>query len=289
MSRSYENINNGTFHMIFMKTDTVSKYLPRIDDPALYAEFYKAVSENDEDIHVILLQDEAIGLATLYDGGGDGYLYIFIFAEYRNHGYGYAAAMLAEQQFQSSKPKEIYTSYSTKDETARKFAAKCGFAQKYASACMTYHGERFALPELPVRQYEDADYMDAFSLYAQAFHKMRLETGCFPGSVPKEPSDKSRKFWAESLQDRFVYIADHEIVGYAHLEGPELSSVSIKISQQGKGFGKNFVRYLVNHLMENGSDAPCLWCVVGNKKARHLYDSLGFTEDFRVAFATKMI
>ena len=276
-------------HLIFLKTDNVSKYLPIIDNPALYAEFYSAVSENDEDIRVILHENETIGLASVYDGGGDGYLYILIFAEYRNHGYGYAAAMQAEQQFLSSKPKEIYTSYSTEDETARQFAEKCGFVQKYASACMTYHGKRFTLPELPVRQYEDADYMAAFTLYAEAFHKMRLETGCFPDSVPKSPSDESRKFWAETRQDRYVYVADHEIVGYAHLEGSELSSVSIKISQQGKGFGKNFVRYLVNHMMENGSEAPSLWCVIGNEKARHLYDILGFKEDYRVAFATKMI
>ena len=69
-------------HLIFLKTDNVSKYLPKIDNPALYAEFYNAVSENDEDIRVILHENETIGLASVYDGGGDGYLYIFIFLRY---------------------------------------------------------------------------------------------------------------------------------------------------------------------------------------------------------------
>lgn len=187
------------------------------------------------------------------------------------------------------KLRKVYTSYSVNDEAARKFAEKCGFAKKYASARMTYRGERFALPELPVRQYEDGDFTDAFALSAQAFHKMRLETGCFPDFAPEEPSDEVRKRWAESPEERFVYVTDHEIVGYAHLDGPELDSVSIKISQQGKGFGKRFVQYLVNLILEKETGAPSLWCVAGNDKARRLYDAVGFEERFRQEFAVKTI
>ena len=142
---------------------------------------------------------------------------------------------------------------------------------------------------LPVRQYEDGDFTDVFALSAQAFHKMRLETGCFPDSAPEEPSDEVRKRWAESPEERFVYVTDHEIVGYAHLDGPELDSVSIKISQQGKGFGKRFVQYLVNLILEKETGAPSLWCVAGNDKARRLYDAVGFEERFRQEFAVKTI
>ncbi len=54
-----------------------------------------------------------------------------------------------------------------------------------------------------------------------------------------------------------------------------------------KGYGKAFVKYLVNRILEMNGDEPTLWCVVGNNKARNLYDSLGFEERWIEAFAKK--
>ncbi len=275
--------------MVIRKADDVSAYLPEIDGSDMYAGFYDAVSENDGDIGVICLGEKTIGLAEAENGKDEGYVYVYIFPEYRHNGYGCAAAKLAERQITSPELRRIYTSYSVKDEAARRFAAKCGYPAAYASAHMTYHGERFALPELPVRQYEDGDYAEAFTLSAEAFHKMRLETGRFPDSVPGTPGDESRRAWAESADERYVYTADHEIVGYAHVEGPELDSVSIRISRQGNGFGKRFVQFLVNRILEKETEPPCLWCVVENGKARSLYDSLGFEEDRCEEFAIRRI
>ena len=59
--------------------------------------------------------------------------------------------------------------------------------------------------------------------------------------------------------------------------------------QRGKRLGRGFVRFLVNLILEKEAGVPCLWCVVGNNKARQLYDSLGFEEVFREAFAWKKL
>ena len=59
--------------------------------------------------------------------------------------------------------------------------------------------------------------------------------------------------------------------------------------KEGKGLGRGFVRFLVNLILEKKTGAPSLWCVVGNNKARQLYDSLGFEEVSRQAFAFKKI
>ncbi len=269
------------------ETDDAARFLARIDRSELHTDFYETVSENDDALHEICHDDQTIGLAEIYNGGSKGYLYIYIFAAYRNQGYGHEAARLAEFQMMSPELKSIVTSYHVKDETARQFALSLGYPGKYASAHMTYRGKKFELPDLPVRQYEDGDYDEAFALYAEAFHRMRLSTGCFPESVPKAPSEAGRKEWAESADERYVYLDKGEIVGYAHQEGAELGSISVKISRQGEGFGRNFVRYMVNVIMEKTAEMPSLWCVVGNHKARRLYDSLGFEEDFCQEFAEK--
>ncbi len=269
------------------KTDGAARYLPCVDRLETNAEFYEAVSENDEEVRVICCGERTVGLAIVSGGGEEGYLYVYVFPEYRNNGFGCAAVKCAEQEIFSPELKKIYASYRADNEAARRFAEKCGYPKKYSSSHMAYHGERFALAELPIRQYQDGDYAQAFALSAEAFHKMRLETGCFPDSVPGEPSDEGRRSWAETAEERYVYEAGGELVGYAHLDGSELDSVSIKISRQGEGFGKNFVRFLVNRIMEKEQDDPTLWCVNGNDKARRLYDSLGFQEDGCEAFAIK--
>lgn len=97
-----------------------------------------------------------------------------------------------------------------------------------------------------------------------------------------------RKYWAETAKERYVYILDNEIVGYAHIEGEELSSAAIKISRQGKGLGKNFVKILVNRLLEDGNNTPYLYCVVGNK-ARYLCDTLGSVEVTCNEYAKKTV
>lgn len=269
------------------ETDDAARFLARIDRSVFYADFYEAVSENDEALQEICCGGQTIGLAEIFIGGSKGFLYIYIFPEYRNLGYGHEAAKLSEQKMLSSGLKSIITAYHVKDETARRFAAGLGYPGKYASAHMTYRGEKFDLPDLPVRQYEDGDYDEAFALYVEAFHRMRLSTGCFPESVPKTPSEASRKEWAETADERYVYVDNGEIVGFAHQEGAELGSVAIKISRQGEGFGRNFVQYMVNVIMEKTSQAPSLWCLTRNRKARRLYDSLGFEEDFCQEFAEK--
>ena len=271
------------------KTDDAARFLECIDRSEFYADFYETVAENDEALHEICCSGRTVGLAEIFNGGSKGYLYIYIFPEFRNLGYGREAARLAEHEMMSPELKSILTAYHVDDETARRFALNCGYPRKYASAHMVYHGEKFELPELPIRQYEDGDYTEAFSLYAEAFHRMRLSTGCFPESVPKEQSEAGRREWAETADERYVYVDKDEIVGFAHLEGSELASVSIKVSRQGEGFGRNFVRSMVNVIMEKTAEAPSLWCVVGNKKARRLYDSLGFKEDFCEVFAEKKL
>ena len=273
-----------------VKSEDLTRFLSRIEPPELYVELRELLRENDgDDLCELRLGGETIGLISADACGDQGYVYVYVFPEFRGRGCGAAAVSFAERQIRSPELKTILTSYCAQDEAARRFAAKCGFAKKYGSANMVYRGGRFALEELPVRPYEDGDYPQAFPLAAEAFHKMRLETGCFPESVPGEPSEENRKSWAAGADERYVYVVDGEIVGYAHLDGAEISSVSVRIDRQGRGYGRNFVKYLVNLILEGEEGPPSLWCLTENRKARRLYDSLGFEEVFREDFAVKPV
>ena len=66
-----------------------------------------------------------------------------------------------------------------------------------------------------------------------------------------------------------------------------LDCVAIRTDRQGEGLGRSFVKYLVDRIIESGHPEPVLWCVVGNDKARRLYESLGFEEIARAEYSVK--
>ena len=275
------------------KHDNMAAYLPQID-PKEAEEFIDDVKENSEKVFAIGLKateedgEKVIGFSYI-DDDSEGFYYVYIFSEYRYKGYGYAAACAAEKQIKTAPPLTVTTAYDSKNAAAKRFAEKCGFREKYASAKLIYRGEKFEMPELPVRQYRDEDFLEAYTLADEAFHKMRLETGCFPESTTTPPNDKIRRRFAETVEERYVYELNGKVVGYAKLDGDELDIICIKISHQGEGLGRNFLKYMINLMIDSGIKEPALWCVVGNKKARRLYDSLGFEEVCVTAFPEKKI
>lgn len=266
------------------KIDAAAKYLPKIDREEA-DEFYEEVEENSDEVYAVGYGDETIGLAYIGNEGTD-YLYVYLFREYRGRGLGYPAVCAAEKRLPPS-VKTVRTGYDAKDGIAKALAEKCGYKKKFSSSKMIYRGEAFDDPPLPVRKYRDEDYLEAWTLSAEAFHKMRLSTGCFPESQVGTPSDESRAYWLKTANERVVYESDGEIVGCAQICGEELDVVAIKISRQGEGLGRKFVKYLTNRILEQKVGAPVLWCVDGNVKARTLYESLGYREILRYEYAEK--
>ena len=263
-----------------------TKYLTQIDKNEADADFVNAVSENSEDVYVISHRETTVGLALL-EGGIHAFLYVYIFPDYRRRGFGRTAVSLLEQELDRYHPVDIFTNYRTDDPIAAAFARNCGYRKEYSSAYMVYSGPGFARESVPVRQYQDQDYDETHSFYAKAFHLMRLSTGLFPDSVPNPASEKERKYWANTAEERLVYLDGDEIIGYAHIEGSEIGSISVKPDRQGQGVGKKFLKQLVNMLLDAGYTSISLYCVVGNDRAWHLYDKLGFTQEYCVDFAKK--
>ena len=101
------------------------------------------------------------------------------------------------------------------------------------------------------------------------------------------PTEEERAFWAATAEERYLFEADGRIVGYARIDGTELSTIAIDRAHQGRGFGREFTKYLTNLVLEKKAGEPYLYCVVGNRKARQLYDSLGYEEVRRNVYAVK--
>ena len=268
------------------KAENPSKYLPRIPRVDTEADFYSEVEENSEEIYEIAVCGEVIGLAYIEDDE-EAFVYVYIFEEHRGKGYSYPAALAAEKSIKASPVKSIQTGYDANNALAKMLAERCGYAPGFASAIMKYGGEKLAEKPLPIRAYRDEDFLEAYTLTDEAFHNMRLGTGLFPDSKLAPPTDKERTFWSETAAERFVYEQDGEIVGCGRICADALSFIAIKIARQGEGFGRGFVTFLTNRLLEKDEGKARLWCLVGNDKARKLYESLGYRETDRAEYSFK--
>lgn len=245
--------------------------LARIDPNEADGDFLRSLAERDRDMVSLWQGEELVGAADVVRGRR-AWLYVYVFPPFRGRGLGAAAVEALEARLDGAE--RILTCWRSGDAAARTFAEARGYRRSYSSDYMVYRGAPFG-EEAPVRRYRDEDWPAVHEFYAQAFHLMRLGTGCFPDSVPEPPSEEMRAYWAETAGERLVYELDGEPVGYAHLEGDMLDAAAVAPERQGEGIGMSLVKYAVDRILAAGHREAGLYCVVGNP-ARRLYERLGF-------------
>ncbi|UVI33454.1 GNAT family N-acetyltransferase [Paenibacillus spongiae] len=248
----------------------------------------RVLAEEPELFIAAFIGDKLIALAQVNEPASQSYLTVFVDPQFRRQGIGSSMVKYAETELRAGGTQKVRSSFRAGHQSSLAFARKLGYDKYFSSALMQRTGDPFPLEELPVRLYTDEDYLASQSLYATAFHEMRVRVGCFPDSVIAKPSEKERRVWKEDAENRFVFEINGEIVAYSHLSGNELSSISVRTDFQSLGIGKKFVMYLCNEIYQRGSAKVDLWCVVGNY-ARNLYDSLGFKEKYMKEFMRKTL
>lgn len=258
--------------LIIRRAGAADKLCEGADMPG---ELRAAPARRTEALYVLLWGGECAGLA-LADEGNTAFLTVYIRPRYRRRGLGRAAVRHFENLLCEAGAKTIMCACREDAPDSLDFASRLGYRRAFSSAYMRYTGGGFPAPAVEARPYRDEDYAAAHALYALAFHEMRLGTGDFPDSVPEPPSERMRRHWAGTADERLVCLHVGQIAGYAHIEGNELGSVAIAPALQGRGLGRGFVQYICNMLLSRGESCVNLFCVEGNP-ARRLYDALGFT------------
>ena len=268
-------------------------------DDEIARELLSEDSEGGEEILQVLIQepglfraafvgDKLVALAQVNEPVPQSYLNVFVSPQFRRQGIGSAMVQYFENELLSGGTEKIRSSFRTGRPSSISFAHKLGYEPYFLSAFMQRTGDPFPLEVLPVRQYTDEDYLASQSLYARAFHDMRVRVGSFPDSVIAEPSEKERISWSADADTRFVYEFKGEVVAYSHLSGNVLSSIAVHPDFQGLGIGRKFAMYICNEIYRRGFSKVQLSCVVGND-ARNLYDSLGFTEKYVTQYIRKTL
>ncbi|NOU86180.1 GNAT family N-acetyltransferase [Paenibacillus sp. LMG 31460] len=281
------NIANIRYEQLIEKDYNVAKALLSYDVD-VGENILRVLAEEPELFITAVIENKLVALAQVNEPAAQSYLTVFVDPSFRKQGIGSAMVKYAETKLLAGGTQLVRSSFRAGHPSSLTFSRKLGYDKYFSSALMQRTGAPFPLEELPVRQYTNVDYLASQSLYATAFHEMRVRVGCFPDSVIAQPSEKERKAWKKDVEDRFVYEINGEIVAYSHLSGNELSSISVRTDLQGLGIGRKFVMFLCNEIYQRGSANVDLWCVVGNN-ARNLYDSLGFKEKHIMEFMRKTL
>lgn len=258
-----------------------------LEDMETSEEFLWALSNEPETLRATYLEGKIVAVAIIVPGKNISCLIVFVSPQYRRKGIGKSMVHYGEKILRKE-PCKIVTNFHADNKVSKAFASRFGYEREFSSAYMKHTEGPFEIGEIPVRAYVDEDYPESHSLYAQAFHEMRISTGDFPNSTVEQPSEKNRESWQEDAANRFTYEENHEIAGHGHLEGNEIGSVSVRRDLQGQGIGRKFVMYLCNEVYNRGYKEVVLWCVVGNG-ARKLYHSLGFKDMYIAEFAYKKV
>lgn len=243
--------------------------------------------ENRKNMYSVWKENNLVGVAQVIERK-KAYLHLFINVRYRCNGVGNMALNLCEQILRDAGADTITTSYRIDCSAYKSFAQKHGYMRSFSSTYMEYNGYQFDIPSLSIREYKDDDYESAHEMYARAFHEMRIRVGDFPDSVIEQPNNSIQEYWASTKKERLVYVRDDEIIGYAHVVGNEIGSISVKPQYQGHGVGRMFMKYIINKIFEEGYKTVSLSCVVGNW-AKGLYDSLGFNDIYTIEYAVKSV
>lgn len=165
----------------------------------------RVLNEEPETFICAFIEDTLVALAQMEAPTYQSHLNVFVAPRYRRQGIGTAMVQLAEAQLQAGGAHAVSTSFRTGVPASLEFARKLGYDPYYSLVYMQRCGGSFPQKEVPVREYRDEDFLSAHSLYAAAFHEMRVRVGCFPDSVVAEPNEGRRNAWAADAQDRLVY------------------------------------------------------------------------------------
>ncbi|MEK4480635.1 MULTISPECIES: GNAT family N-acetyltransferase [unclassified Paenibacillus] len=92
---------------------------------------------------------------------------------------------------------------------------------------------------------------------------MRQRVGMYPSFFYK-PVEWEREQYAENKDNMFVMIVDETIVAVGKIAGNKISMVAISIEHQSRGYGRSFVKFLINEIISRGEDKAILEVVKGN-------------------------
>lgn len=250
------------------------------------SEFINLESKYGDDIYVAYLEEKLIGVAASNSGKLIVTPYIYVKSDFRRRGVGTQLLDYLEKRIISYK-RTIHSQYNIKSENAEivGFLKACGFEIWMSGNWMNRKGAKLDYKDINVRQYADDDFDICHKIESTTMFLMR-ESLNTKHNYYYPHNENDRKFYIEHSNNIFILEKNNKIIGIGDIDENELTGVSIDPMYQGLGYGTEFVKYLVNVIMDRGYKEVKLEAMIGNP-ARRLYDRLGFEDEYILHYMVK--
>ncbi|WP_405106262.1 GNAT family N-acetyltransferase [Paenibacillus sp. FSL K6-1217] len=138
------------------------------------ADLLRVLDEEPELFISAFVKDTLVALVLMEAHTIQSHLEVFVAPRLRRQGIGTAMAKAAEIHLQAGGTRTVSTSFRSGVPASSAFAGKLGYAPYYSLVYMQRTAGLFPVGETPARPYVDGDFLPAHSLYATAFHEMRV-------------------------------------------------------------------------------------------------------------------
>ncbi|MFC8687442.1 GNAT family N-acetyltransferase [Brevibacillus porteri] len=230
--------------------------------------------------------DQIIGCGTydLNSSGEEGTAEIYVYTrpDHRERGIGSRLfdKLWLELQQHEEKPTAVMATYRVDHGQGADFFAKRGFASIWGHHLMKYTGEIGPEPTLDIRKFTESDMEMYIQSQSDAYYEVRKGIDLQPYRLADYP-EKTMNAWKNWLLGEMredIYLFEHEgvFVGSLIITGHgEVYDVFVDPVHQGKGYGKELVRFFVNRTLEKDLK-PYLVTGTHNESAIALYERTGF-------------
>lgn len=244
------------------------------------------INKHNQNIVLAFENKEIVGLAGYDSQRGVTDPFVYVLENYRRKGIGATLMRFIEDELKSY-DKIVHGQLSVKDcyKDVIGFLYKMGYYDWMIGDWMTYVGSKFVHKHMEIRNYEDADYEVYHRIESTTMFLLREGVGA-SHNYYYPPSDNGRKYQLSNAKNSFILEVDNQVVGVADLSDHELEGVCICPMHQNKGYGTEFVRYLVNELIDRSHNEILLEAMQGNP-SRSLYERLGFKDSYKTHYMVK--
>lgn len=248
--------------------------------------FTNLESKYSEEVLVVYMEDELIGVGAVDIGKMIVTPFIYIKSEYRRKGIGSRLLDCLEKKIIIHE-RTIHAQYNIESYNNEivEFLKKCEFEIWMSGDWMNRKGKKINHKEISVRKYTDDDFETLHKIESTTMFLMRKLSGT-KYNYYYPPNENNRKYCFDNSENIFILEKDNKVIGIGDIEENELTGVSIDPMYQGLGYGTEFVKYLINTIIDRGNNEVKLEAMIGNP-ARRLYERLGFRDEYIMNYMVK--
>lgn len=235
----------------------------------------ECIRKNPNNSFVAYFNDRpaAVGVHLAQSGSKNCSFTLYVVPRFRRKGIG---TKLLRELYTSMKNMGIeraITDYKV-DETISAFIRARNITPWFLTNYMVYEGDKLQEKDLAFTTYEDKYYEEYYKLESNAFYMLRKANNIEPFIF--ESSEQDRKRCAEDAKDIFLLFEEDTLVAAGYAKAGEIDAIAVEKGFEGKGYGRALLCHGVNKLLDEGCSKVFLWVLEWNKKAKGLYENIGF-------------